>query len=214
MLPFRLYAITDEQKYPGVLESILPEIVTLPGVAVQFREKQRSAKELATWIASLQKSLEPQYPFHGFVNDRADVAMNLDCAGVQLPESGCPLPMMHPLLKQHLMVGVSTHSIEGVLKAQADVADFVTLSPVFPTPSKPGLPALGVDYLREAVAKTSVPIFALGGVTPNNAIECMRAGAHGVAVMSSVWGAKDPMAVIRDFLRVTLMRVNHIGQEK
>ena len=94
------------------------------------------------------------------------------------------------------------HSTDEVRSA-AD-SRFVTISPVAPTPSKPGYgPALGADGVRTAVdAAGQMPVFALGGVTPANAGEFLAAGAHGVAVMGPVLRAEDPARVVADYLAV------------
>lgn len=81
---------------------------------------------------------------------------------------------------------------------------FVTISPVAPTPSKPGYgPPLGTEGVRTAVeAAGSMPVFALGGVTPANAREFLAAGAYGVAVMGPVLRADDPVGVVAEYLAV------------
>lgn len=95
---------------------------------------------------------------------------------------------------------VKCHSADEVRQAKGSV--FVTLSPVAATETKPGYgPALGVDGVREAVESAGdMPVFALGGVTPENARSFLDAGAYGVAVMGPVLRADDPHAVVRAYL--------------
>jgi len=83
-------------------------------------------------------------------------------------------------------------------------ARFVTISPVAPTPTKPGYgPALGIDGVRAAAAAArGMPVFALGGVTPDNAADFLDAGADGIAVMGPVLRAADPAAVVAAYLAV------------
>jgi thiamine-phosphate pyrophosphorylase len=97
---------------------------------------------------------------------------------------------------------VKCHSVGEVLAAAG--APFVTISPVAPTPTKPGYgPPLGVEGVRAAVAAAGdMPVFALGGVTEGNARSFCDAGAYGVAVMGAVLRAEDPDAVVRDLLEV------------
>lgn len=94
------------------------------------------------------------------------------------------------------------HSVAEVRAAAG--AAYVTISPVAPTISKPGYgPALGADGVRAAVeAAGDLPVFALGGVTPENARSFLDAGAHGVAVMGPVLRATDPLAVVDEYLAV------------
>lgn len=94
------------------------------------------------------------------------------------------------------------HSVAEVQAAAG--SHFVTISPVAPTASKPGYgPPLGVEGVGSAVAAAgTMPVFALGGVTPANAAEFLAAGAHGVAVMGPVQRAEDPANVIAEYLAV------------
>ncbi|MGN9906175.1 thiamine phosphate synthase [Phytohabitans sp. LJ34] len=101
------------------------------------------------------------------------------------------------------LVGRSCHD-EGEL-ARLTREHYAMVSPVFPTPSKPGYgPPLGLDGLARLVARSPVPVLALGGVTPANAAGCLAAGAAGVAVMGAVMRADDPAAVVHDLRGATL----------
>jgi thiamine-phosphate pyrophosphorylase len=96
-------------------------------------------------------------------------------------------------------IGVSAHNLAEVRTAKEVGADYVTLSPIFPTESKPGYgPPLGLESIREA-AKIGIPIFALGGVTPRSAHACIEAGAHGLAIMGTVMRSKNPRGVMRQY---------------
>ncbi len=99
-----------------------------------------------------------------------------------------------------MLTGLSAHSLGDVRAATAAGLSYVTLSPIFPTASKPSYgPAIGLDGLREA-AEIGLPVVALGGVTPENAGACREAGAAGVAVMGGIMRARDPAAVTRGLL--------------
>jgi thiamine-phosphate pyrophosphorylase len=117
--------------------------------------------------------------------------------GSQLPRSGAA-----SVLVGAEAAGRSCHSIEELVEAREQGYDYATLSPVFPSPSKPGYgPALGAGGLRRAVAAVpGLPVVALGGVTAGNAAACVAAGAAGVAVMGAVMSAPDPAAVVREIL--------------
>jgi thiamine-phosphate pyrophosphorylase len=106
-----------------------------------------------------------------------------------------------PVPPAGLAWGRSCHSAREVAVAAAEGASYVTVSPVFATASKPGYgPALGLGELRSVVADALVPVFALGGVTPERAVACRQAGAHGVAVMGEVMRSRDPAAVVKALL--------------
>jgi thiamine-phosphate pyrophosphorylase len=116
--------------------------------------------------------------------------------GVHLPGGGDPAAMRRRLPDG--LIGASAHSSQEAAALIAGGADYVTLSPVFLTQSKPGYgPALGLDGLAAAVAAARGPVIALAGITPANAASCIKAGAAGIAVMGEVMRAADPEAVVR-----------------
>lgn len=98
------------------------------------------------------------------------------------------------------LLGISAHSPVEVIRAAEAGVDYATLSPIFATLSKPGYgPALGPDVLERGPRPT-IPVFALGGVTPANAIACRDAGFSGIAVMGGVMAAGDSRAAVRAYL--------------
>lgn len=130
--------------------------------------------------------------------------------GLHLPAAGCNAAsgaLVPPsdaaeagVTGRYNFVGRSCHSVDEVRAAAASEAAYVTLSPFAVTTSKPGYgPPLPLHAYADAAA-TGVPVFALGGVTPDNAADAVRVGAHGVAVMGEVMRAADPAAVVRALL--------------
>ena len=116
----------------------------------------------------------------------ADVALAADIgAGVQMA-AGEDVAAARRKLGPTAWIGVSAHSLDELRRAHEADADYATLSPIFPSPSKPGYgPALGLEVLREA-ARLDLPILALGGISVATAQACVAAGASGVAVMGPV----------------------------
>jgi len=105
--------------------------------------------------------------------------------------------------------GVSAHSSDEAAAALRAGADYVTISPVFASASKPGYgPVLGLALLAETVALAAGPVVALGGITPKNVRSCLDMGAAGVAVMGEVMRAEDPEAMVRALLRAFGMEAN------
>ena len=94
-------------------------------------------------------------------------------------------------IDDNFYIGCSVHCLDAAEKREAEGADFVTYSPIYPTPSKPGYgPAVSTTSLAEVVKGIKLPVFALGGLTPSRVTECLKAGAFGVAVMSGVMLSK------------------------
>lgn len=138
------------------------------------------------------------------INDRVDVALALRADGVHLRSDSLPPSVARRLLGEDRLIGVSTHSVEDVLRAEGEGADFVVLGPVYETPSKRmyGAP-LGLSPLERAASRSRIPVFAIGGITARRVREVRRAGAHGVAVVSAILEADDVARATRDLLHET-----------
>ncbi|HVD01112.1 MAG TPA: thiamine phosphate synthase [Candidatus Dormibacteraeota bacterium] len=115
------------------------------------------------------------------VSDRVDLALAVGAAGVNLPEAGLGAREARVLLGPGPLLGRSVHSVEGVASAAAQGADFVLLGPIFPTPTHPATPGLGLQLLQRAVAAAPIPVLAIGGVDRERAARCLAAGAAGYA---------------------------------
>ena len=134
------------------------------------------------------------------VHDDVDAAFHTGAGGVHLPSGSSPETARARL--SGALIGASAHSAEEATALLSAGADYVTLSPVFLTASKPGYgPALGVDGLASVVAQAPGPVIALGGITADNAALCLSAGAHGIAVMGEIMRAADPQAAVKAILR-------------
>ena len=190
---FDLYLVTDRKLTQGrdllwVLERALDGGVK----AIQLREKDLSGKQLFI-LAQRVSELCHRYQAQLFINDRVDVALAVDAAGVHLAETSMPVPIARSLLGAHRIIGVSTHSVEGACKAEREGADFVVFGPVYFTPSKAdyGTPQ-GLNALQKIVAKTSLAVYAIGGIKAENLPETQKVGSRGVAVISAIMSADDP----------------------
>ena len=122
----------------------------------------------------------------------------IGAGGVQLPQRSADantVTSARTALGAAALIGISCHSLEEARAAQQLAADYITLSPVFLTESKPGYgPALGADQLASMVAALHLPVLALGGIEPDNAAEVRKSGAAGLAVMGLVMRSADPKA--------------------
>lgn len=116
------------------------------------------------------------------VNTRADIALAAGAAGVHLPSGSFAPRELRPIVPAGFLIGVSCHSREDVERAQAEGADYAYLSPVFAPLSKQDARApLGLEGFAAAIRGLTIPVFALGGATPERLGECLAAGAAGIA---------------------------------
>ena len=130
-----------------------------------------------------------------------EAAAAAGAVGVHLPSGGSPGAARTRL--PAALIGASAHSADEAAALLRAGADYVTVSPIFVTASKPGYgPALGLDGLARIVAQAPGPIMALGGITPENAALCLSSGARGIAVMGEIMRAADPQATVASILRV------------
>jgi len=176
------YYITDRKQLGGVdslLESIARNIAQ--GVEyIQIREKDLPPRDLAALVRRAL-AIRGTRPTKILVNTRADIAIACGADGVHLP-SGTPI-LNYGI--PGLLTGVSCHTIDDLREAEAAHVSFAVYGPVFPPRSKLHTgPVTGLDQLREACSAVRIPVFALGGITAENASSCIEAGAAGIAAIT------------------------------
>jgi thiamine-phosphate pyrophosphorylase len=197
--PGPLLVITDRHQARDSLETIARAVGRGGGRWLLLRDKDLPRKE--RWdLAARLKRIAAAEGFALSVSTDVELAATVEAAGVHLQSVAAVAPA-RGRLGDDAVIGVSAHSLPDVAAAKAARADYVTLSPIFPTGSKPGHgPALGVDALS-AAATHGIPVLALAGVTADNAAACLAAGASGVAVMGEVMRADDPDRAVGDLVR-------------
>lgn len=201
MIDFKLYVITNRHLCtPKPLWTVVSEILDVGVNAIQLREKDLddvALYQLAKPISDLCQTNNAYL----FINTNTKVAMDLGAAGVHLPDFDGSVDEVRAQSETDFLIGCSTHSVDAAKKREAQGAGFVTYSPIYPTTSKPGYgAAVEVVNLEKLVKQVNLPVFALGGVTPERVGECMRAGAAGVAVMSGIMSSTDAGKRAKDYL--------------
>ncbi|MGC2202398.1 MAG: thiamine phosphate synthase, partial [Stellaceae bacterium] len=194
-LPFPpLLVISDRRQARHPLETVAKAAFEAGCRWFSLREKDLPSDERRALLSTLIV-LGRRYGSTVSVHDDLEAALETGAAGLHLPSGGNP-SAARALLPDGL-IGASAQSAEEASRLRAAGADYVTVSPVFMTASKPGYgPALGLEGLAGVVAQAPGPVIALGGITAQNAGRCLAAGAHGVAIMGEVMRAADPRAAV------------------
>jgi thiamine-phosphate pyrophosphorylase len=198
---FSLYLVTDRHQTAGrPLVPLIEEALRAGARTVQLREKDLDTRSLL----ALAEELLPVIRRHQaalFVNDRIDVALALDADGVHLRATSLPVRVARRLVGARRLLGVSVHSVDEAARAESDGADFVVLGPIYETVSKRAFgPPIGLQAVEEASRRCRIPVFGIGGITPARASDVRRAGARGVAVISSVLASASVDSAVREFM--------------
>ncbi len=196
-----LLVITDRRQASRPLEAVAAAVFDAGGRWLSLREKDLDTAARAALLARLV-ALGRGYGALVTVHEDVAAALAAGAAGVHLPAGVSPAAARRAL-GAGALVGGSAHAEADLAALAAAGADYATLSPIFPSASKPGYgPALGGDRLaRAAAAAAPLGVVALGGVTAENAARCIEAGAAGIAVMGSVMAAAAPGAVMAGLIK-------------
>lgn len=150
---------------------------------IQLREKDLASRPLLD-LANAAVEIVRGSKTRIVINDRLDVAIAAGAHGVHLGGQSVSADVVRGSVRKDLLLGVSCHSLEEALNAEAGGADYLLLGPVFDTPSKRRYgPPLGLDKLSEVSHKVRIPVLALGGITVQRVGQCLEAGASGIAAI-------------------------------
>ncbi|HEX9661585.1 MAG TPA: thiamine phosphate synthase [Candidatus Binatia bacterium] len=199
---FDFYLVTDRSQTRGRDMLWVLEQALYGGVkAIQLREKDLDGKQLFL-LAEKVRALCARYRAALFINDRIDVARAVGADGVQLGSTSLPIETARELLGADRMIGASTHSVEEAREAERRGADFVLFGPVYFTPTKAAYGApQGLAALKKIVENIALPVYAIGGIKPENVGAVVVAGVKGVALISAVIGAIDPKLAAETILK-------------
>ena len=180
------YFITDSKLSRAGNESDVLQAVSCGVKVVQYRNKNAETRQMYEEAVRLQGDM-PGLGLIFLINDRVDIALAAEADGVHLGQSDMPCLAARKLLGQEKIIGVTVHNLAEALQAESIGADYLGVSPIFQTATKPdaGKPA-GIRLIEEIRAQVDIPLIAIGGINHSNAGEVVRAGADGLCAISCV----------------------------
>lgn len=196
-----LHVITDTTLQSRFTHAELAELAIQGGAdTVQFRQKQGTTRELVTTAEAMQKVCEAhKVPL--IVNDRADIALAVGAAGAHFGQDDMQVSIGRRILPTGAIIGVSARTEEKILEAITEGADYIGFGPIYGTTSKPDAElAKGLERLRRMCDIAACPVIAIGGIGVETAGDVIRAGAHGIAVISAVCAHPEPDVATQNLL--------------
>jgi thiamine-phosphate pyrophosphorylase len=169
---------------------------------VQLREKELDRERIER-SAQVFRRLCDTYSALFIVNDDPDLARSCDADGVHVGQDDVAAAEAREVLGAEAIVGLSTHSEEQLAASAKQPVDYVSVGPVWETPTKEGRPGVGLGLVEHAAANAPHPFFAIGGIDPANAAQVVAAGAERLGVVRAIRDAADPTAVAEE-LRAAL----------
>ncbi len=195
---FKLYLVINldqQNRYPP--DKLAAEAIHSGVDLLQLRYKGDNLRVLWQWgekIMPLAKAAGVSL----IINDRVDVALALDAAGVHLGQHDLPIGAARKILGPDKLIGISSHTLEEALLAQRQGADYVAMGPLFPTMSKADAKTpLGFELIKQFNRQLDIPWVAIGGINATNLAALVTAGVSRIAVISAIAQAEDIALVTR-----------------
>jgi thiamine-phosphate pyrophosphorylase len=196
----RLYVLVTEAQCRASLNGTIREAIEGGADVIQLREKNlddRTLLERARDVRQWTRRLGALF----IVNDRPDIALLAEADGVHLGQDDLPLQEARRLLGPDALIGISTHDVNQLQRAILEGASYVGIGPTFPSATKTFEALAGLEFIRQAMELTTLPAFALGGITPENLDQVVAAGARRIAASQAICAAEDPRAVAKALKR-------------
>lgn len=193
------YFITDSNLSRAGNKSDVLSAVSCGVDIVQYRNKNAETLHMYEEALLLKEICQDRECLF-LINDRLDIALAVEADGVHLGQTDMPCPQARKLLGSAKVIGVTVHNMAEALQAESDGADYLGVSPIFQTSTKPdaGKPA-GIRLIEEIRGQVQIPLVAIGGINHSNAPQVIQAGADALCAISSVVAADNVIEQIRRF---------------
>lgn len=196
----RLYLVTN--RYQDSVESFLEKVETAcrSGVTiVQLREKNLTTNQYYQ-LAKEVKEITDAYQVPLIIDDRLDVCLAVDAAGLHIGDDELPVSVARKVLGPEKILGVTAKTVKRALEAEEGGADYLGTGAIFPTTTKENAPITLISTLKTICQRVAIPVVAIGGLTSENIDQLMGTGIAGVAVVRDLMQAEDIEAKTQAFL--------------
>ena len=196
----RLYLVTN--RYQDSLESFIEKVETAcrSGVTiVQLREKNLTTNQYYQ-LAKQVKEITDAYQVPLIIDDRLDVCLAVDAAGLHIGDDELPVSVARQVLGPDKILGVTAKTVKRALEAEEGGADYLGTGAIFPTTTKENAPITLISTLKTICQRVAIPVVAIGGLTSENIDQLIGTGIAGVAVVRDLMQAEDIEAKTQAFL--------------
>ena len=196
----RLHVLTDFSFQQRLTHAELAEMAILGGAdVIQFRQKTGTIRDLLANARSVA-AICRQHKVTLLIDDHVDIALAVGADGVHLGQSDMPLADARRILGDEAIIGITAPSVAEAQAAERGGADYIGFGPVFPTRSKANPASVkGLEGVLEVANAVSLPVVGIAGITASRCADVLRAGAHGVAIMTAISCSDDPVGATRQF---------------
>ena len=190
---YSLYLVTDRGLSRGRTNMEIIKLAIRGGATVvQLREKHASTREFLNEALEVRGYCREKGVLF-IINDRLDIALAVDADGIHLGQDDLPIEYARKFLGPDKIIGISAFNKSEAIEAEKAGADYLGISPIFTTPTKPELDkGIGIEGMKKIRRASKLPMVGIGDLGPSNIYDVIRAGADGIAVVSAIVSADDP----------------------
>jgi thiamine-phosphate pyrophosphorylase len=201
-IDYTLYLVTDRDLMSTkTLEQAVEQAILGGCSLVQLREKFASSLEFYNEALNV-KAITDKYNVPLIINDRVDIALAIDAAGVHVGQSDLPAILVRKIIGINKIVGVSANSVETAIKAQQDGADYIGVGALYSTNTKTDANVICKEELIKIRKTVTLPIVGIGGINKENAGGLIGTGIDGIAVVTAVIAQKDIMQATQELVKI------------
>ena len=196
----RLYLVTN--RYQDSLETFLKKVeqACQSGVTmIQLREKQLTTNQYYE-LAKIVKQITDTYQVPLIIDDRLDVCLAVDAAGLHIGDDELPVSVARQVLGTEKILGVTAKTVKRALEAEESGANYLGTGAIFPTTTKENAPITLISTLKDICQTVNIPVVAIGGLTCENIHQLSGTGIAGIAVVRDLMQARDIEARTQEFL--------------